>query len=226
MADIEPGGIFSIFVVLMIFITKIIQLMKRGNQQAPPAHPPPAQPVGRAKSAEDELRSFLEQLSGGRPAQPPAAPAQNKPAQRAVAFDAPVQGAVAAPAPAPPRPPPVPQAQTRVRRMTQPGKPPPPIPKNSARATAAAALAAAPVPRSGSGVTRSNGRSAGRGMLRLLRDRESVQQAVLLREILGEPIALRRPNMSAQPTGSPRKSPKRLPPEDDSLLLHLGNRPR
>ena len=257
MADFEPRGIIPLVIGFLYVVAMFIKFLRRGEQQTPPP-PPPAQPIGRARSAEDELRSFLEQLSGGQPAPPPAAPAQQpaaapprQPGTRAAAFESRVQGASAAPtarasafegrvqgsaAVQAPRQRPVQPVPGQARRIVQPVAAPPPIPRAAARPARPATPATPPASKLSSAIEAGSGaagRGRGRNVLSELRDRGSVQKAILLREILGEPIALRRPNMSTQPTGSPCKRPDKprkkilhLPPEDDSLLLNLGHSPR
>ncbi len=257
MADFEPRGIIPLVIGFLYVVAMFIKFLRRGEQQTPPP-PPPAQPIGRARSAEDELRSFLEQLSGGQPAPPPAAPAQQpaaapprQPGTRAEAFESRVQGASAAPtarasafegrvqgsaAVQAPRQRPVQPVPGQARRIVQPVAAPPPIPRAAARPARPATPATPPASKLSSAIEAGSGaagRGRGRNVLSELRDRGSVQKAILLREILGEPIALRRPNMSTQPTGSPCKRPDKprkkilhLPPEDDSLLLNLGHSPR
>jgi len=219
-AGFDAGELFPLLLAFVFVIAKLLQQMAKrgGNRQAPPPRPPPAQPIGRAKSAEDELRSFLEQIAGGQPARPSVEPPpQPRPApqtqDRPMSFQAPVQGAATASEggarPPPPRiksletrpqgPVPVPKprpqaAQPALQPVYRAVRPPapPPIPEIARQTEVKPAPTVPSAAGQTAGIAR-RGQSRGNGVLKRLRKREDVQDAILLREILGEPIALRKP---------------------------------
>jgi len=220
-AGFDAGELFPLLLAFVFVIAKLLQQMAKrgGNRQAPPPRPPPAQPIGRAKSAEDELRSFLEQIAGGQPARPSVEPPpQPRPApqtqDRPMSFQAPVQGAATASAGATRPPPPgtesfetrpqgavpVPKARPQaaqpapqpVYRTVRAPVAPPPIPEIPRRTDVKAAPTMPPAAGVAAGIAR-GGQSRGSDVLKRLRRRKDVQDAILLREILGDPIALRKP---------------------------------
>ena len=227
-AGFEPGSLFPVFIAVVVIAAKIIQFVKRNSGRTPPAQPPPAQPIARASSAEDELRKFLKGLSTGQPSprpEPPP-PLQPQPAGRTKAFQTAVQGAGGStarpqaaavraamfetrvqgaggtePRPAVRHSPQPTTAPRPINRAVRAPAAPPPMPKAAPRARIRSAPAMAPAARPPAGGLQKRGPRAA-DMLKRLRGRESVQTAILLREILGQPIALRKPGTPSTGHGS------------------------
>ena len=185
-AAVDGGGIFWLAVVIFVIISKIAKASKKN---APPTQKP-GLPDMSDFSPEDELRDFLKRLSPGSEAAPPPVPQP----QRHVP------------------PPPVPiqtirtittsqsgTVRTRVQTVhrpaprVQPTPPPPPIleavvvPAMPEPVHSPAPAASAPAP----------GDKRRAAIIADLRNRECLREAIILREILGPPLALRRLNTHA-----------------------------
>ena len=185
-ADIDWGQvIFLILVVIVGFfrwLGELIQQRKEARERqlqnerpltrapGPPPAPRPARPLTPAEDPFREFKDLFEQLRPPAPQAPPAPP------QR-------------------PAPPPLPPGTLTRQRQPLPA---PPAPHRKPPAPAAAVPQAATQPRLASAYTQEiHSQNEGRTSRRLrelrrdLRSPEALRQAVLVREILGAPRALR-----------------------------------
>ena len=211
---IAKAGVDGLFWLVVIVVTIIAQIVKASKRGSTGSGPPPPRPGtegdGGYTAPQDELRAFLESLTGApkKPATPPPPPMQAVPARAA--------------APAAPRPvmrtPEAKTAPKPKRRVTRTAAaaaaarqlaPVPPAPRPQPRPRQPVAPARPPLPQLATKAADAYGRGtviggtakARPGITTRLRGRRSVREAVILREILGEPLAMRasaRPASAAQ----------------------------
>lgn len=176
-------GLFWLAVAIFVIISKIVQASKKN---APPTRKPD-QPDAADFSPEEELRDFLKRLSPGTESVPPPMPQPQRPvppplpAQAARTTTSSQPGAARARQPATPtraaapkaRPVPLPQPLPAQEVVAA-------VKREPVRSRAPAAAVPAP----------ENQRRA--ALIADLRNRESLREAIILREILGPPLALRR----------------------------------
>jgi hypothetical protein len=224
----------ALFVILWIVGQIVAKARNAAKEQGTPAQPPRGTP-GSPGEAEDELRRFLESLSGGAPRPPQARPPAPAPATAPPplpqapqpALRTPVRKTPAAPAPQPhrierTRPAPAPRRQPAAQRPVRPpmttlrevvtAEPaaPPPLPEPRGVQQPAAAVDEAQLLRDGLssalfgsrqarfGVARvGTGRGRRGNLLKGFKSRTGLRRAVIAREILGPPIALRKPGDAA-----------------------------
>lgn len=213
-AGFNPGDLIWILVIVASIIGQFLKTAKTMKKPGQPPAPPPPAPRAGGSAPRDELEDFLRTLMGEqtKSALPPKPP----PPPVARPVRPPVAAAMPPPRPQSPRPlaaprpmtvPPVVAAHTRpaparhVRAVPvpQPVRPPPRPPEPSpAQLTELMSAAMRSVPAIGlaapSGASCSETR---RELLRMFRSRAPLRSAILMREILGPPIAL-------QPQGAGR----------------------
>lgn len=157
-------GVWAIFIIISV-VAQIIKARKKSANQEPMQPESKGDNRAPAKS-EDDLRQFLEKLAGGRPQR--TAPAEVNIPQQVV----------------PPRPPPTPrQAPPQPRPQRPQPKPvasPPPTPPTTDAQPVNAAKRTNTIA------------GALQNLLRAeLQQGDSIQKAIVLREILGPPIGLK-----------------------------------
>lgn len=190
---IAAGGPAALLWILFVLITVVAQLIKaarRGGGQAPRTGPP----RGPASNPEDELRDFLQGLSRPEQEAPPAEFEPPPPLRRAPP-PPPPPPPVPSPRPSPRTAPAISMASEAAREPRVPVSPPlvttspsPPPPELSLRTPIAVvhdpyALASARVSRLT--VLRKE-------TYEDVRNRTGLARGILLREILGPPVALRK----------------------------------
>lgn len=190
-AGIE-GWIWAIIIIGSL-VVRIIKANKERSSQPTPAPPGPRpatpEPDVQWKPPEDELREFLERL-GGKPVTPPPPPPP--PAGRQVAPPPPPPTARPKLAPQVLRAP-APQKTFR-RKPTRAAPAPAPAPAIApAPAPAPRRPAPKPIPAVAVAPVRTAGRrSEYRKVLdRLMKERSTLRSAIVVRDVLGPPLALR-----------------------------------
>lgn len=169
---VVPAGFAALIPVVIILVSIVAQLVKAGKRTSAGERPP--RPGTPSESPGGELQDFLRSLSGQQtppepatlrvpPPPPPPAPAPQK--VRAVHSPAPKKRVVQKP------PPPPGQTQPVSAKVQQPA---------SLTPTPVAAPAREPAPR-----------LLGRNVALLFRDRTSLREAIVLREVLGPPLGAR-----------------------------------
>ena len=188
-------GFIGFIVVLVIIVSQLV----RAGKSISSAAGKPQRPAERGHAPEDELRDFLKRLSQGADQPPPLLPRQPAPpplphrTARTTASSRP--GAARgrsqpAPQPAPHRaqkvlPQPVPPAPAVIRAAPAPEPETVPARAEPMRVTTPAAVASKAASRRRAGI------------VTVLKDREAARSAILLREILGPPLSLRRQSTHA-----------------------------
>lgn len=196
--------LFPVILVLAVVVAQIVKAARRMSQgskgRPPPPDGPPAGPP-------DELRDFLQALAAGR--MPPEQPTPAKPPPLPPPGSPPVQRQAAPAARKAPRPasearPPAAQARPAARQTpplaAQVSRPTPRateqrvhVPTTERRREVTTRLAAAPRPETYGAHRRPRLVAPDRNaILGDLSERRSLAKAVLLREILGRPLGLRR----------------------------------
>ncbi len=168
--------LIPVIIVFTVIITRIIKAARAAKPLQPPPPPdrsvPPDAPRQPAREPADELREFLEALSGGEPARPkpppPRTPVQPVPRQPILR---------AAPPPPPARP------MMAERAMAQPTQRPVPARKTQPQPPRT-------LPRSVYAHTTETNPLRD-SLTASLRGRQSLRNAWLLREVLGPPVGLR-----------------------------------
>jgi len=174
-----PGFLWVVIIAATI-IAQVVKLFRRARPQQPSA--PPA--TGEQQAPQDELSEFLRQLTGA-PQRPPSAPAPT-------------------PAAAPPAPPPVPEAPkaAAARPVERPRRAAARRVQSVAPTRPIAPAEPQPAASMDDDAYKAHRRSGMASALQLqvlgmVRDKNGLRQAVLLREILGPPRAVRPPGMQA-----------------------------
>ena len=181
----KAGGFEELFPVLMIIaviISQIIKAKKKLRNDVPPVLPPD----GTRPEPRDELREFLNALSGGMAPAPPQPP----PAQEVNPTRVPRQGPVARTPPPPPVAAVAPAART-VRRKAP--KPVAPVPKQQPARVVTPVVKPQPTPVHGMRV-QCEKRDVSPELSTVmadLGDRRSLARAFVLREVLDVPLSIR-----------------------------------
>ena len=167
-AGADPEAIIWLIIIVASIVAQVIKSAREagpGRKSLHPNAPPPVPPTGPSSEA-DELRQFLESLGG---AQQTTAPRPPPPPPRPTARR--------------PAPPPVPTA------TVTPAAPVRPVPRRRAAAPTAP-IAPAPATKRRR-VNRTRNAVQRKVLMMAVRDRDTLQEAILLREVLGPPIAMR-----------------------------------
>jgi len=187
-AEAKFEGMFWLIVIVVTIVTQIIKASKRGAVPPPASEPGPDEDEGYT-APDDELREFLESLAGAPPKPKPPAPRTAPPL---------VQPRPTVAPPPPPTPAPVQRraASPPVRRA------PAPAPRRAARPQPIPTVTAAQKPTAlpsaeirtieVRGSARPRVSVLGKALVSQLREGNALHRAVLMREILGDPIALRK----------------------------------
>lgn len=164
----------TFLVVAGIVIAQVVRAIKKAKKGPSPA---PGQTPDTGQ--EQELQTFLQRLAGGQPPQAPPTVMPVAPPPQSIA--------VAQPRVSPPTP----RTQSHVPHapLTAPPPAPRPAPVKVAATTPVVARAATPSPAAKCNIPKSSDR--GSNIAQLLSDPASVRDMVVLREILGPPLALR-----------------------------------
>lgn len=211
-ADFE--GVLPVLIFVGIVISQIVKAargLKSGPQPRPMPPPDAAENLRRQASPEDEVRRFLESLSGQSAARPaPSAPAAPRPAQAVRPASAlrtvsrpqprPAQRPRAV-APPPAAPPPIPRkspSSPAPSRRPSSTPPPPQTPRPATQAEALAAPAWAVSLAADRSATSSVYDTVTRESIHPILKRTTLKDAVLLREIMGPPVALRNVSLTAR----------------------------
>jgi len=190
-------GIFWFVVIVFVIVSNIVKAMKKKQDATPPAgSPKPRTPVSKGEySPEEELRDFLKRLSQDADQPPPLAPA--RPVAKPPPLPAEVARTTTSSQPGVARPPAPPYAHRARPRPANPHPEPrapavvqaPPLPQPVVYQAAPEPVRAS-VPAAPDAPTAADKRRA--DLVAFLKDRGCLQEAILLREILDPPLAMRR----------------------------------
>jgi hypothetical protein len=227
LAELVPASAGDLIWVVIVVIAIISQLVKAGKKAQKEARPPSPMPQSPSEAPEDELRRFLESLTGIPSEAPPSRPPVSPPPVAQPSHRAPAT--VPPPIPVRVKPPRAPvvikrvryddmltaQRQARDARVAQRSTPPPPRlvkktvelkppqPAPMPVSPAPVVATAAPVPQRDEPLRTQRPERTVLTIRRLrlalggdLTSRASLQKAILLQEVLNQPIALRRPNQA------------------------------
>ena len=186
--------------VLFIVATVIARVIKAAREQKPGTGSAPKAPTGDFTAAEEDLREFMESLTGKKAEKPAPTPEATRPASQPRQYKQPVRQQSRAPeraaVPAPVRAPaeaqrsrPQPRTSAPARQVVE--RAPKVHDQHVSVEPPLAAVPAAPVPLHVPTRSKQRKPQVDSRIMKDLVDRVAIRKAIVLREILGPPVALR-----------------------------------
>ncbi len=186
--------------VLFIIATVIARVIKAAREQKPGTGSAPEAPTRDFTAAEEDLREFMESLTGQKAAKPTPAPEATKSVPRPRPQPQPVRQQprspeqAAVPVTVRPRadaPRPKPQPRRRPPDIPVVERPPKVHEQHAAAVQSGANMPVAPAPLLVPAERRARQSQDDLHIMKELIDRAAIRKAIVLREILGPPVALR-----------------------------------